>query len=174
VLVAGFVFRDAIATLGRNPVLIAGTSIGFGVLLALADRWGRKTRVVHDLTVRDAVAIGLAQALALVPGTSRSGITMTAGIGADMRREEAARFSFLLALPVGAAAAVWETIGFVRAGEWELWWQLLVVLALSALFGILVIHFLLGFLRRRGMLGFAIYRVALGIAILVAVYGPWR
>jgi undecaprenyl-diphosphatase len=126
------------------------------------------------VTVGDAVFVGLAQALALVPGTSRSGITMTAGIAANLRRDEAARFSFLLAVPVGAAAAAWEGIGFVRGGEWGAWWQLLFVVALSAVVGIAVIHFLLGFLRTRSLFGFAIYRIALGLVILVVLYGPWR
>ena len=174
VLVCGFLFRDLVATLGRDPVLIAATSIVFGLLLALADRYGRRTRSLHDVKLADAVFIGLAQALALVPGTSRSGITMTAGIAANLRRDEAARFSFLLAVPVGAAAAVWEAVGFVRDGEWGMWWQLLLVVAISALVGVAVIHFLLGFLRRRSLIGFAIYRIALGIVILAVVYGPWR
>ncbi|HEX2463804.1 MAG TPA: undecaprenyl-diphosphate phosphatase [Thermoanaerobaculia bacterium] len=174
VLVCGFLFRDLVATLGRDPVLIAVTSIGFGLLLAFADRYGRRTRALHDLTPVDAAFIGLAQALALVPGTSRSGITMTAGIAANLRRDQAARFSFLLAVPVGAAAAVWEAIGFVRDGEWGMWWQLLLVVVISALVGFGVIHFLLGFLRRRSLIGFAIYRIALGAVILAIVYGPWR
>ena len=129
---------------------------------------------LHDVKLSDAAFIGLTQALALVPGTSRSGITMTAGIAANLRRDEAARFSFLLAVPVGAAAAGWEAIGFVRDGEWGMWWQLLVVVAISALVGVAVIHFLLGFLRHRSLIGFAIYRIALGIVILAIVYGPWR
>jgi undecaprenyl-diphosphatase len=171
VLVCGFLFRDAVATLGRNPLLIAATSIVFGFLLAAADRYGRRQRTLHDLTLGDAAWIGLAQALALVPGTSRSGITMTAGIAAHLRREEAARFSFLLSVPVGAAAAIWESIGFVRAGaEPGTTWQLLLVVALSGAVGIVVIHFLLGFLRHRGMLGFALYRIALGLVILAVVF----
>ena len=174
VLICGYLFRDTIATLARDPVLIAGTSILFGLLLAAADRFGRRTRVLHQVTLKDAVFIGLAQALALVPGTSRSGITMTAGIAAHLRREDAARFSFLLAVPVGAAAAVWEGIGFVRAGDWSSGWELLVVLVVSAIVGFGVIHFLLGFLRRRSLIGFAVYRVALGIVILVVLFGPWR
>ncbi len=130
--------------------------------------------MLHQLTIADAAFVGLAQALALVPGTSRSGITMTAGIAANLRREDAARFSFLLAIPVGAAAAAWEAIGFWRGGEWGMWWQLLLVVAISALVGVVVIHFLLGFLRRRSLIGFAIYRIGLGLVILAIVYGPWR
>jgi undecaprenyl-diphosphatase len=170
VLICGLLFRDLVATLGRDPLLIAGTSIVFGVLLAVVDRLGRRSRALHDVTVADAAFIGLAQALALVPGTSRSGITMTAGIAANLRRDEAARFSFLLAVPVGAAAAAWEAIGFVRAGEWGTWWQLLLVILVSAGVGVAVIHFLLGFLRTRSLLVFAIYRVALGLVILGVVY----
>jgi undecaprenyl-diphosphatase len=172
VLICGFLFRDLVATLGRDPVLIAATSIVFGLLLGAADLFGRRQRSLHDVTVADTVVIGLAQALALVPGTSRSGITMTAGIARHLRREEAARFSFLLSVPVGAAAAVWEGIGLVRAGaDRGTTWQLLVVVGVSAVVGVVVIHFLLGFLRHRGMMGFALYRVALGIVILVVVFG---
>jgi undecaprenyl-diphosphatase len=172
VLVCGVLCRDLVASHGRNPLLIAATAIGFGLLLLAADRHGRRQRTVHDITLRDAAWIGLAQALALVPGTSRSGITMTAGIAAHLRREEAARFSFLLSVPVGAAAAVWEGIGFVRAGaDPGTTWQLLLVVAVSGAAGIVVIHFLLGFLRRRGMLGFALYRVALGLVILAVIFG---
>jgi undecaprenyl-diphosphatase len=174
VLICGFLFRDLVATLGRDPLLIAGTSIVFGVLLAVVDRVGRRTRTLHDVTLGDAAFIGLAQALALVPGTSRSGITMTAGIAANLRRDEAARFSFLLAVPAGAAAAAWEAIGFARGGEWGTWWQLLLVVVLSAVVGVAVIHFLLGFLRTRSLLVFAIYRIVLGLVILAVLFGPWR
>jgi undecaprenyl-diphosphatase len=174
VLVCAFFFRDLIATQARNPVLIAVTSIVFGLLLAAADRFGRRTRLLHQVTLADAVFIGLAQALALVPGTSRSGITMTAGIAANLRREDAARFSFLLAVPVGAAAALSEGFDFVRAGDWDSGWELLFVLVVSALVGFGVIHFLLGFLRRRSLIGFAVYRVVLGVVILLAIFGPWR
>jgi undecaprenyl-diphosphatase len=175
VLICGFLFRDLVASHGRNPLLIAGTAIVFGVLLGLADRFGRKQRSLHDLELSDAVWIGLAQALALVPGTSRSGVTMTAAVTTHLRRDQAARFSFLLAVPVGAAAAVWEGIGLVREGaEPGTLWQLILVVALSGVVGVAVIHFLLAFLRRRGLLIFAVYRVALGIVILVAVLAGWR
>jgi undecaprenyl-diphosphatase len=169
-LVCGFLFRDLVATLGRDPLLIAGTSIVYGVLLAVVDRVGRRTRTLREVTAADAAFIGLAQALALVPGTSRSGITMTAGIAANFRRDEAARFSFLLAVPVGAAAAAWETIGFVQGGEWGTWWQLLVVVVVSAVVGVGVIHFLLGFLRTRSLLVFAFYRIVLGLVIVAVLF----
>jgi undecaprenyl-diphosphatase len=172
VLVCGFLFRDLVATAGRNPVLIAGTAILFGLLLGAADRFGRRQRALHDVRLGDAVWIGLAQALALVPGTSRSGITMTAGIARHLRREEAARFSFLLSVPVSAAAALWEAVGLVRAGAAPgATGQLLLVVLVSGAVGVIVIHFLLGFLRHRGMLGFAVYRVLLGIVILAVVFG---
>jgi len=167
VLVCGYLFRDLIATLARDPMVIAVTAIVFGLLLGAADRYGRRHRSAADLTWADAALIGAAQALALVPGTSRSGVTMTAGIATHLRREEAARFSFLLAVPVGAAAALYEAVGLVRTGaDAETLWQLLVVIVASAAVGIVVIHFLLTFLRHRGMMGFAIYRVILGIVIL--------
>jgi undecaprenyl-diphosphatase len=171
VLACGYLFRDVIATMARNPLVIAVTAILFGLLLGVADRYGRRVRSTSDLTWTDAGLIGAAQALALVPGTSRSGVTMTAGIALHLRREEAARFSFLLTMPVGAAAALYEGVSLVREGtDPGTLWQLLVVVAVSAGVGVAVIHFLLRFLRRRGMLGFVVYRVLLGITILVVVF----
>ncbi|HLE85712.1 MAG TPA: undecaprenyl-diphosphate phosphatase, partial [Thermoanaerobaculia bacterium] len=171
VLVCGFLFRDLVATLGRDPLVIAATAIVFGLLLGAADRYGRRQRSAADLTWGHAVFIGAAQALALVPGTSRSGVTMTAGIAAHLRRDEAARFSFLLAVPVGAAAALYEGFRLARSGaDSSMVFQLLVVVLASALVGIGVIHVLLHYLRRRGFLGFAIYRVLLGVLILVVTY----
>jgi undecaprenyl-diphosphatase len=171
VLLCGFLFRDLIATLARNPLVIAVTAIVFGLLLGAADRYGRRLRSTGELTWTDAGLIGAAQALALVPGTSRSGVTMTAGIALHLRREEAARFSFLLTMPVGAAAALYEGLGLIREGASPgMLWQLAVVVAVSAVVGVAVIHFLLHFLRRRGMLGFVVYRVLLGLTILIVVF----
>ncbi len=156
-------------------MLIAATSIVFGLLLAAADRFGRRTRVLHEVTLADAVFIGLAQALALVPGTSRSGITMTAGIAA----QPAPRGCGAVLVPArGAGGRRRRGLGGdrirARRRSGRAAGQLLLVVVVSAIVGVAVIHFLLGFLRRRSLIGFAVYRVALGIVILVAIYGPWR
>lgn len=104
VLLIGFLFRGWFETTARRPELIAATSIGFGVLLWWADRAGARTRELGDLSWRDSLLIGLAQACALIPGTSRSGVTITGGLALGFTREEAAHFSFLLAISVGLAA----------------------------------------------------------------------
>ncbi|HVR29261.1 MAG TPA: undecaprenyl-diphosphate phosphatase [Thermoanaerobaculia bacterium] len=175
VLVFGLLFRDVIATFARDPLVVAVASIVFGLLLGAADRYGRRQRSAGDLTWSDAALIGAAQALALVPGTSRSGVTITAGIASHLRREEAARFSFLLALPVGAAAALYEGFLLARAGvDAATLGQLAIVVVGSAAVGVGAIHFLLAFLRRRGLLGFAVYRVVLGIVILVVIFGQHK
>ena len=167
VLVVGFLVRDLIATLARQATVIAATSIGFGVLLALADRLGGRARARSDMTGRDALRIGAAQALALVPGVSRSGVTMTAGLFCNLSREEAARFSFLLAIPVSAAAGGYEALGLLSTGvSARLLFELSIVLAVSGLTALVVIHLFLGFVRTRSLTGFVVYRIALGVAIL--------
>ena len=167
VLGVGWLLRDQVATLARDPVVIAISSIFFGVLLLVADRWGRKERSLDELSLREAILIGLAQALALVPGTSRSGITITAGLGAGLRREQAARFSFLLLVPVSAAAAVHELGGLTGVTpDVATVWQLAVVVLVSAVSGFAVIHFFLGLLRRYSLTVFVVYRILLGLALL--------
>lgn len=170
VLVCGYLFRDAVATLGRNPLVIAGTSIVFGLLLAVADRRGRRSRDLGEVGLFDAIFVGVAQALALVPGTSRSGVTITAGLARDLEADEATRFSFLLAIPVSAAAGLYEGLGLLGGGlTATLALELVVVLVVSALSGLAVIHLFLGFVRRQSLMVFVVYRVLLGAAILVVV-----
>ena len=153
----------------RSPLLIAVTSIVFGVVLWLADRWARQARDMDTLSWRGATAIGLAQVLALLPGTSRSGITMTAGRAMGLSREAAARFSMLMSLPIigaGGAYALLKLAGGEDVGDATLL-QGLVVAALS--FGVAygAIALFLRVVTRIGFLPFMLYRVALGLAILV-------
>lgn len=171
--VAGLVFKDTIATVARSPLLIAGTSIGYGLLLAWADRTGRRERELAQVGLREALIIGAAQALALVPGTSRSGVTMTAALLLGFTRPAAARFSFLLVMPVLALAALLDAVD-VATGEAPV--PDLVPTALgfvaAAVSGYLVIGWLLGWLRRQSMTAFVVYRVLLGLVILATVF--WR
>lgn len=167
VAVAGLLLADWVATAGRNPLLIAATSIGFGLLLGAADLWGRRRRGMPGLTLTDALLVGLAQALALVPGTSRSGVTMTAALALGFSRPAAARFSFLLAIPVGLLATAYDlykvAVGHVPAADLA---PMLVGLAAAALSAYLVIGGLLAWLRRQTMMPFVVYRVLLGAGIL--------
>jgi undecaprenyl-diphosphatase len=163
----GLLLRHVIETYARNPLLIAGTAIGFGLLLGFADWRGRQERAIGDLGWRDALAIGSAQALALAPGTSRSGITLTAALLLGFTRPAAARFAFLLAIPVGILAAL---LSFKDVFQGELTGDQLLPLAIgiavSAVAGYLVIGWLLGWLRTRSVRVFVVYRVLLGLAIL--------
>ncbi len=167
ILVVGLLFYDWFATVARQPVLIAAMSIAFGVVLWWADRAARHERVVGDLTWRDCLWIGAAQALALVPGTSRSGITITAGLFLGLERSAAARFSFLLAIPVGVLALVKDAVDLARgglgAGELA---PLAIGFVTAAVSAYLVIGWLLAWLRRQDLTLFVIYRVVLGLVIL--------
>ncbi len=171
ILAIALVFYDWFATAAREPVLIAATSIGFGILLWWADRAAKHVRRLDDLTWRDCAWIGAGQALALIPGTSRSGITITAGLFLGFTRHAAARFSFLLAIPVGLLALVKDAADLARgelpAAELA---PLAVGFLTSTVSAYLVIGWLLAWLRRQDMTLFVIYRVLLGLVILGLLY----
>lgn len=166
---AGLAFKDSIETVLRSPVVIAWASIGFGVLLWLADRLGRRVRAERTLGWRGALAIGLAQALALIPGTSRSGITMTAGLALGLDRVAAARFSFLLAIPVIALAGGLQVVELIAGEARVAWGTLAAATFLSAVSAWLCIRLFLAWIAHIGMLPFMLYRVALGV-ILLAIF----
>jgi len=167
---AGLAFKDVIETALRDPVVIAWASIGFGVLLWLADRWGPRARDERTLGWRGALGIGVAQALALVPGTSRSGITMTAGLALGLDRVAAARFSFLLAIPVIALAGGLQLVELLGGEGRIAWGTLVAATALSAVSAWLCIHLFLAWIARIGMLPFVLYRVALGVILLIVFW----
>ncbi len=164
----GLLAKDWIATYGRNPLLIATTAIVYGVLLGVADRIGAKRLGLEAIGVRQGVLIGCAQALALVPGTSRSGITMTAALGLGLDRTAAARFAFLLSVPIGLLVGAKQALDFARgeivglAGS-----TVLIGIAVSAVAGYAVIAALLAWVRTRPFLVFAVYRVLLGLFLIV-------
>lgn len=163
---AGLLLRDVIGEAGRSVQLIAVTTIGFGVLLLAADLWGRRHRDEHQLRWPDVAVIGLAQALALIPGTSRSGVTMTAGLLLGLTRQAAARFSFLLAIPVIVLAGGLETVELIRTPGPVQWTALWLGAVVSALTAYACIHLFLKLLERIGMWPFVVYRLALGIVLL--------
>jgi undecaprenyl-diphosphatase len=165
-LVVGSLFFHWFATTARHPLIIAGTSIGFGVLLFLADRLAPSDRPLAELGFRGSLFIGLAQACALVPGTSRSGVTITAGRMLGHDREASARFSFLLAIPVGAAAFV-KDLFEVHPAELEAeLLPLLLGFVVAGLSAYLVIGWLLAWLRQQTLTVFVVYRILLGLVIL--------
>lgn len=155
---------DLLASL-RFTDLIAVNLILYGILLGLADYFGREDRSYEDLTWRDGLLVGLAQALALIPGTSRSGVTMTAARFLGFGRVEAARFSFLLSIPAVAGAGILIIPDLVEAGG-DLVREALItgVLTFIAAFGTMA--FLMNFLKKASMLVFVIYRIALGVLLL--------
>ncbi|MEZ5500621.1 MAG: undecaprenyl-diphosphate phosphatase [Steroidobacteraceae bacterium] len=167
----GVLAGDFIEARLREPLFVAATLAFFGLLMWLADAYGRRNREVHGLRFGDAMLIGCAQALALMPGTSRSGVTMTAGLALGLTREAAARFSFLLAVPGIGAAGAWEGLHLARVGMDLEWSKILGGVLLSALTGYLCIHLLLRVLRSVGLAPFAIYRLVLAVVIVVVFGG---
>ena len=154
----------------RNAIVIALASIFFGLLLWLADWRGSHSRVTRQLTTRDALLIGVAQACALVPGASRAGVTMTAAMWLGLTRVEAARFSFLLAIPTIFAASAFSAYQAVLEAATIQWDFGLGVLACSGAVTYLCIHGFITFVERIGMLPFVLYRVVLGGVLLFAYW----
>lgn len=170
ICIFGLIFADYIESTLRYPLVIAATTIGLGLLLWLSDIFGRRSRDVDSLRWVDAVLIGISQALALVPGTSRSGITMTAGLALGLNREAASKFAFLLSVPAVLAAASWQTFQFVTNPAPVDVPALLIATALSALTAFAAIALFLRFITRIGMGVFAVYRFILG-ALLIYQFG---
>jgi undecaprenyl-diphosphatase len=165
---AGLLLRHAIEGPLRSLQVIATALIVVGVLMAIVDRRAGQRRDLPQIVLRDAIIIGCAQVLALVPGVSRSGITLVAGMAVGFRRDAAARFSFLLSVPAVAAAGVFELPKALKGAGANLT-PLLVGLAVAFVSGYASIAWLLRFLRSRPTTLFVVYRIALGIALLVGV-----
>ena len=168
-VVAGLLLKDAAETIFRTPVLIASTLAGAGLLLLLADKLGKLQRSIKTMGFADAVIIGLFQALALMPGVSRSGITMTAGLMRGMNRMAAARFSFLLSAPIILGAGIYNLPAIITQGSepGQLTFYLAGFVA-AAVSGYLVIAFLLRFVQTHSFAVFAYYRFVLaGLVLLI-------
>ncbi|KIH77438.1 Undecaprenyl-diphosphatase [Geoalkalibacter ferrihydriticus] len=168
---AGLSFKGFIETSMRSPVILACSLIGFAFVLSYADWRRRGARDEYSLTWKDILLIGCAQALALIPGTSRSGITMTAALLLGLNREGAARFSFLLSIPVTALAGGLQAVELTRSPGLVHWTPMILGALFSGISAFICIHYFLVFIRRIGMQPFVIYRIALGILLLV-VFGP--
>ena len=166
--IAGLLLSDFVGGAARNPRLVAINLIAFGLLLGIADRIGRKKLELEQIGWRHVVVVGCLQALALIPGTSRSGITITGGLFTGLTRATAARFAFLLYVPVMLAVTVKEAIDLAQgAGAGIGTMPLVLGFAVSALTSFAVIAFLLRWLQRRTLTAFVVYRVLLGIVLLV-------
>jgi undecaprenyl-diphosphatase len=164
--IAGLAFKSSIETTARNLWLVAATLIVMGILLGLADRFARHTKSEADINTKNAVLFGLGQALALIPGVSRSGATITAGLAMGFKRDMAARYSFLLAIPaVFASAAL--TAGDISSDSFVNWPATIVATIVAFVVGYFVIASLMKYLQTRTFLPFVIYRIALGTLLMV-------
>jgi len=164
--VAGLAFASWIEDNLRDPSIIVYTLAGYGILMALADRYAKRDKGMADVRIRDAVIIGLAQALALVPGTSRSGVTITAGRLLGFERQDAARFSFLLSAPVILLATVYKGGQLILGDTSVPWGELALGAVVSAIVAYISIEFFMRFVSRIGLAPFAVYRLALAALIL--------
>jgi undecaprenyl-diphosphatase len=167
--IVGVLFQDVVEASLRNPLQIAIVLAVMGVVIAYADRIGMTSRVLEQITWRDALAVGLAQACALVPGVSRSGSTMSAARVLGYDRAAAARFAFLLSMPITLAAVLvkFEDLLAVPADQQ---FTVLVGIVTAAVVGMFVIDVLLRVIRRIGMMWFAYYRWAVALVVVVVWY----
>ena len=173
-VLVGPIFESKFEDLVREPARIALMLCVGAAILWLADRWGSKERDMESLTFRESLIIGVAQVVALVPGISRSGVSISAGLFLGLTRESAARFSFLMATPVIGGAGVWEARKFLthEAGP-SPEMNVIVIGFLAALVsGFLAIRFMLAFLRRQPVTAFVVYRVIAAIAVLLILLSP--
>ncbi len=176
IAVLGLVFQDTIRETFRSLWLIGAVLVIFGVLLWIADKAGRTDRVLADMKLSQGVSIGLAQALALIPGVSRSGATISMARALGFSRAAAARFAFLLAIPAVLASGLYETYSAIKdhiTGEGAIpaipftWYEIGAATAVAFVVGLSVIAFLMNYLKKHSFLPFVLYRIVLGGTILV-------
>jgi undecaprenyl-diphosphatase len=165
-VVVGYLFKGMVETELRSAWVIAIATIVFALLLWFADLKKSKRRSEFALNWREVLMIGCFQALALIPGTSRSGITMTAGLLLGLSRQAAARFSFLLSIPIIFASGTLQTLDLLQASQSIDWLALMLAVVLSAVSAGICIRLFLGLIDKIGMLPFVIYRLLLGLVLI--------
>jgi len=171
IVVIGLLFKDMIeGALTKNLYVISGSLIVLAIILAGAEKTAKFKKNIEDITVLDSILIGLSQAVALIPGSSRSGTTITGGLFLGLKRDVAARFSFLLSVPAVLASGVLQLIESLKYINYDLTVNLIVATIVSAISGYLAIDFLLKFLKKNTTFIFIYYRIALGVLILVLLY----
>ena len=171
-LAAGYVLASqGYAAQMRSPLIIAWATVVFGVLLWAADTWCLRLNRIDRLGYGGILLIGLAQVLALIPGTSRSGITITAARGLGFEREDAARISLLLSIPIILAAGGYQGLEVVQSGQLALGVDALIAAALAFVAALLAISWMMRWLRHASYTPFVIYRLLLGAGLLIWVYG---
>lgn len=170
-VIAGFILHSTGASDAlRSAEIIGWTTLVFGIVLWVSDHYSPTEKTFGSLNIKTALWIGLAQCLALVPGTSRSGITMTAARALGFNRKDAARFSMLLSIPTIAGAGLLSALDLIEEGNAQLTTDAITAAGLSALAAFAAIALFLAWLQNRSMAPFAIYRIALGAGLLGWVY----
>lgn len=177
-VVAALILLPIIGGEARSTIYISIMMVGVGLLFFVIERIGRPSRDLSKMTVFDSLAIGLGQAASVIPGVSRSGATISTGIYQGFKREEAARFSFLVGAPAIFMAGVYSLVELLRVGPVGVDWVSLSIAFVTAfIFGYLAIRFMLGYLKSHNLIPFAYYRVIVGsiliIITLLNVRLPW-
>jgi undecaprenyl-diphosphatase len=171
VVIIGLAFKDAIeGALTKNLYVIAASLIILALILALAEKIAKFRKGVEDITILDSIIIGIAQALSLIPGSSRSGTTITAGLFVGLNREAAARFSFLLSVPAVLASGALQLYEALKFIDPTMAVNIIVSTIVSGISGYLAIDFLLKYLKKNTTFIFVYYRIALGIFILILLF----
>ena len=166
IAIVGYLSSDYVEIYLRDPLIIAGTTIVFGLLLWWADYSGKQTRDELGLNWKDVFIIGAFQVLALIPGTSRSGITISAGLLLGLDRASAARFAFLLSVPTILLAGGYEGLKLILSSTAVNWIAFLIIVVTSFITAVFTIHYFLKFLNQTGMVPYVIYRLFLGATLL--------
>jgi len=170
VVFIGLLFKDAIeGAFTKDLYVIAVNLIIFALILAVAEKTGRRQKTDKDISLFDSLFIGIAQAFALIPGASRSGTTITGGLFRGLKREDAARFSFLLSIPAVLASGLLELYQSLDILNGTMWINLIISTLAAAISGYLAIDFLLKYLRKHSTYIFIYYRIFAGIIILILI-----
>ncbi|WP_339615757.1 undecaprenyl-diphosphate phosphatase [uncultured Gilvimarinus sp.] len=167
--IAGLMLLDYIDTSLRSATVIFFTTVIFGLLLGLTDYVGKKDRELNSINWKDVLIIGIAQAAALIPGTSRSGATITAGLALGLTRKDAAKFSFLLAIPITFLAVLVKGYELITTNDTTLWTPLILGCVVSFLSAIITIHLFLKFIEKFSLQIFLVYRLLLGLTIYLVL-----
>jgi undecaprenyl-diphosphatase len=171
IVIIGLFFKDAIeGTFTKNLSVIAISLIVLAIILAIAEKTARFKKELKDITMLDSILIGFAQAVALIPGSSRSGTTITGGLFLGLKRDVAARFSFLLSVPAVLASGLLQLKESLAYINYDMAVSIVVATVVSGISGYLAIDFLLKFLKKNSTFVFIFYRIALGALILFLIY----
>lgn len=170
IVVIGLLFKDIIeGSLTKNLYVIASSLIGLAVILFIAEKTAKFKKDIKDITMLDSFLIGIAQAFALIPGSSRSGTTITGGLFLGLKRDVAARFSFLLSVPAVLASGMMQLYEALEYLTYDMAVNLIVSTVFATISGYLAIDFLLKFLRKNSTMLFIVYRILIGVIILILI-----